>query len=325
MFLPKWFCDFYFYVGPVSSPKVMVELTPRLVRGFIGVNPIVGNAIEGNAGREFGVFLQRALVFEVEVAAVIDGVGAWVAEQCIERCCRYLLLTGRARRFQCEMAEAEPAKKAPRGIMIGVQSVAVVRRRTVERGKKEPRRTATVVGGAGEKQVHPVKPLAIGGPPFVRAKTVGLACQRHPLEVVDVAGNHIDHGKECVGSIQRAARTTNDFHAVNQIKIELKISADQSAVVEVVGEAMAIQQQQNAGVVVTRPRESAHADVAIISVIADIESPHAAENVGQGAVTALAYLVRGRGISATIKLRSQLRSASSRVAAIPGGNSAAAF
>src|ERR1035438_2727717 len=107
MFLPKWFCDFYFYVGPVSSPKVMVELTPRLVRGFIGVNPMVGNAIEGNAGREFGVFLQRALVFEVEVAAVIDGVGAWVAEQCIERCCRYLLLTGRARRFQCEMAEAE--------------------------------------------------------------------------------------------------------------------------------------------------------------------------------------------------------------------------
>src|ERR1035437_4157315 len=170
--------------------------------------------------------------------------------------------------------------------MIGVQSVAVVSRRTVESGKKEPRRTAAVIGGAGEKQVHPVKPLAIRGPPFVRPKTVGLACQDHPLEVVDVAGNHVDHGKECVGSIQRAARTTNDFDAVNQINIELKISADQSAVVEVVGEAMAIQQQQNARVVVTRPRESAHADVAIISVIADIESPHAAENVGQGAVTA---------------------------------------
>src|ERR1017187_4165492 len=115
MFLPKWFCDFYFYVGPVSSPKVMVELTPRLVRGFIGVNPMGGNAIEGNAGRWVGVFLQRGPAFEFGVAAVIDGVCPWVAEQYIERCCRYPLPRGPPRRFQCEMAEAEPAKKAPRG------------------------------------------------------------------------------------------------------------------------------------------------------------------------------------------------------------------
>src|SRR5579864_2318648 len=134
--------------------------------------------------------------------------------------------------------------------------------------------------------------LGIRGPPLVSSETAYLAGEFHAIQMADVLGNHIDHGKECAGSIQRTAGTSDDFDAVNQIDIELKLAADERAVIDVVVEAMPIEQHQDARVIVSRPGKSTHANIAIIAIVGDIKSPHAAQDVGQGAITTLVDLVR---------------------------------
>src|SRR5690242_3263823 len=54
---------------------------------------------------------------------------------------------------------------------------------------------------------------------------------------------------------------------------------------------MAVHEQKNAHVVIAGTGKAAHADVAVIAVVGDIEGAHATQNVGQSAVAVLLNLI----------------------------------
>ncbi len=68
--------------------------------------------------------------------------------------------------------------------------------------------------------------------------------------------------------------------------------ADESAVINVVVQAMAIDHQQNAGVVVAGALHSAHAEVGVIAVIRGVEATQAAEDIAEGSPAMLLDVIR---------------------------------
>src|SRR5262249_31775252 len=87
-----------------------------------------------------------------------------------------------------------------------------------------------------------------------------------------------------VVSVQARTRSADDFDAVNEVDVQEEFGADRCAVGKAVVDAMPIDHQEYATVVIGRI-EAAHPEEGVGPVVADIKTPHAVENVGKGAIT----------------------------------------
>ena len=135
--------------------------------------------------------------------------------------------------------------------------------------------------------------MAVTGAPFVSIEAARLArnfsaVARH---VPPFARNHVHHAEESVVSVQTRSWPANDFHLLNQVHVENKFGANESAVGEAGVDAMPIDQHQHTAVEIS-PVEPANPQERIIPVIAHAHSADALQNVRQGSVAILFYIIR---------------------------------
>src|SRR6188474_2082122 len=144
---------------------------------------------------------------------------------------------------------------------------AVVRVWTVEILEEETLLPVALVQRAREEDAHVVRVVvAVAHPSMPGLEVAQGARDLRPAHLLGAARNHVDHREEGTGAIERRAGTSDDLETFDQRDIEGKLAADESAAKHVVVQPMAVDEQEDARVVVARTREAADADVAVVPV-----------------------------------------------------------
>src|SRR5512146_152317 len=151
--------------------------------------------------------------------------------------------------------------------------------RSVEFREKQVLGGAGVVS-AGEQQFERLKLLAVGDPSLVAIEAARLGGQFRPLHLCSSFRDHVDYGEKGVGTVKGRNGTADDLYPVNEINIEDELCSQVGPIVHVVIQAVPIHEQQNAGVVISRPIETAYTHVAVVAVVSNVEAAHAAQYVG---------------------------------------------
>ena len=132
---------------------------------------------------------------------------------------------------------------------------------------------------------------ADSGAPPVRAEASRLAGKFDPGHGLGAPGNDIDDGKKSACTIQRGTRPPHDLNPFDQCDVQRKLGAQLRRVVDVVVEAVPVDQQEDLIVIPTGPGETPHVHVSVVTVIRDVETPHTAQGIRQRPVAEPANLV----------------------------------
>ena len=82
--------------------------------------------------------------------------------------------------------------------------------------------------------------------------------------------------------VLKSSRSSSN--AFDEVDVDRRLAADERHVVQVLVDAVAVDQQQHPGVVVARGEEATHAEVAVRAVVHHVEAAHGAQRVGQRAM-----------------------------------------
>ena len=130
-----------------------------------------------------------------------------------------------------------------------------------------------IIERAGKKQLQTILELiAVADAALVRAVTGHAACHAHLLQIPPPLCDDVDDPQEGAGDIKGRIRPADDFDAVNQVDVNRELRSNQRRVENVVVESVAVNQQGDATVVVSRKSIASHSQVAIISVVSDIKT-----------------------------------------------------
>ena len=128
---------------------------------------------------------------------------------------------------------------------------------------------------------------AVGEPPAARdprhrrPERPGIHVDRDAVERRAAARDHVDDGEERARPVERRGRPADDFDAIEHRHVDAEVGADRRLIVHIVVDAVAVDEQQDARVVVAGARESADADVAVVAVVRDVEPADRAQDVGE--------------------------------------------
>src|SRR3990167_5739963 len=179
-----------------------------------------------------------------------------------------------------------PYSGEQRGAVVVVQSLrdpVVVLRRVVQ-GKVE---ILATLGGASHRQ-QPTGALGVHGAPAALEPRAALAAHldtgARASELDPILGDDVDHAEEGIGAVDGGTGAGQKFDALNQIDIDGEVGPNSGLVKDIVVVAYPVDEQENAGVVVARRGEAAHAQVVVAAVVAGVEPAHAVQNVCQRAV-----------------------------------------
>src|SRR5581483_2533547 len=98
------------------------------------------------------------------------------------------------------------------------------------------------------------------------------------------------------------------LHALDEVNIQRELGPSHGLVVNVVVEAMSVDQQENTSIEIPRPIQAAYADKTVVTVIRHIESTDGSEDVGEGSIPVLLDLIsrnyrdRGRGFFCALQV-----------------------
>src|SRR3989344_929347 len=122
-------------------------------------------------------------------------------------------------------------------------------------------------------------------------KASGLARDLGALEVAPALGDDVDGGEERVRAVKRGTRTADDLDAIDAVHVNDGFVAEESLIENVVVDAVAVYEQEDTAVVITRALEAARARVGIGTVGGDIKTGYAAQDIRQRAVTVFADFI----------------------------------
>ena len=184
---------------------------------------------------------------QIEVAALVDGAGSGDVEDRSEGSGRNPLIPRSKHSVQCEAAPGDIGKQLVKLVIVRVHRNAVVGGGTVEFREEKLVLPMGIIEGAGKKQFQAiVKLFAVADAALVRAVTGRLACHAHIWQIPPPFCNDVDDPQEGAGDIQGRIRPSDDFDAVNQIDVNRELRSNQSPVVNVIVEPVAINQQCDA-------------------------------------------------------------------------------
>ena len=93
-------------------------------------------------------------------------------------------------------------------------------------------------------------------------------------------------------AVDRRSGTANHLDALDRARRNREVLADVGGVVHRLVEAVAVDEHEDARVVVAGPAEAAHAKVAVVAIVRDVEAADAAQHVAERSVSeALDFLV----------------------------------
>ena len=127
----------------------------------------------------------------------------------------------------------------------------------------------------------------------LRAVRAGFVGHRCAIDRSTRFRDHVHHGEERAVAVERRCRAADDFHALECGRIETELRADFRLAEHVVVDAMAVDEQENAAVVVARLAEPTRTQEAEVAVVAHVQTAHAMENVGERAVAVTSDVLCG--------------------------------
>src|SRR6185437_12147911 len=158
---------------------------------------------------------------------------------------------------------------------------AVVLRGSIELPKEQILRAVAVVIGSRQHELHAVGEL------FANRRAAGIAVETavggrgfHAVDLFALARNDIDNAEKGVVAVEHRARAANDFHAVDQVEIQDESGVDERAVVQVVIDAMAVHQEQNAAVEIAEVH-AARAEKLIVAVVGNVKALDTFEQIAE--------------------------------------------
>lgn len=236
---------------------------------------------------------QAPVVGEVDERRAIAEFRARIVEHCgIERGGNVLVAAGIAA-CQGEAGIAQLAEDAAIAVAVQVLRDAVVGGRRIVFGVEQVL-PAAVIARCRQQQFGAVFiAFAVAQPLLVGAMAGKLARRFKPVDVVPALGDDADDAEHGIAAVNGGTGTAHDLDPVDEVHVDHAFRADGSLVVHRIVEAVAVQQQQHAAVVVARPAGTPHAQIRIRTVIGDVHATHASQNIGQRTV-AISLDVRGR-------------------------------
>ncbi len=260
----------------------------------VDVIAVVAVAVVVAAAGDVPSAVEVALVRQVDVALGLDGARPRIVEDGPEGCGRDPFVAGSVQALQPEAAVGRRREQLRRSVAVRMHGHAVVRVRTVEGGEEQLLLPLAPVGRAGEDNAHVIgEVMTVADAPLSGIEAADRAGELGAAQLLRVSRDHVDHGEEGARAVERRARAPDDLETLDQRDVEWELAADERAAEHVVVEAMAVDEQQHARVVVAGPREPAHADVAVVPVVGDVEAADASQHVGEGPESVAADLFRG--------------------------------
>src|SRR5690349_19534716 len=126
---------------------------------------------------------------------------------------------------------------------------------------------ADVITGR-KKHLRPVKRIiSVTDTPFICAEAASLGRDLRSLHVAAAFGDDVHHSEEGIGPVERRSRTANYLDALYQADVEHEFRAEHGTVVDVVIDAMAVDEEQHFGAVVARVGKPADSEVGVITVV----------------------------------------------------------
>jgi hypothetical protein len=107
------------------------------------------------------------------------------------------------------------------------------------------------------------------------------------------AGDHVDHGEEGVGAVERRTGATDDLDALDHVDIDEKFGAEVGLAENVVIDAVAVDEDEQAIVGIAEAAKAAYADETVVAIVGDVEAADGFENVGERAIAVFLYFVGG--------------------------------
>src|SRR5713101_386503 len=179
-------------------------------------------------------------------------------------------------------------------VSVGVLSNPVVGGRAIELRKEEFCVPLAVEERAREEHFKAtVKTAAVAHSAFVGIPASGFGRGFYRVQVAPAFCDDVDNRGESSCSVNRRVRSPNDLDALNQIDIDREFCTHISSVENVVVYPMAIEQEENACVVVPGPREPSYSHVGVVSVVNYVEAANTAQYIRQRPIAVFLYFFCG--------------------------------
>ena len=158
----------------------------------------------------------------------------------------------------------------------------------VELGKVEI--IATRTGGSKRKKpvVFTVNTLAGQQPQTAACSAARISRQPCAIDVAAIEHHGIDNAEQRIGAINRGRRSRHELQSLDPIDLNRRFIANMRLVVKRVIAPRTVGQQENTGVVIAGTVEAAHPEITVVAVVADIETRHRGQRLGQIAVAVAA-------------------------------------
>ena len=231
-------------------------------------------------------------VLEIHEAARVEGAVAGIVEQGRELARRDPLLPRRVGGLDGQVVERELAEESPGSVDVRIDRDPVVGRGCVVFLVEEVL-PAAPVGRSGEH--HLGARLGLGAVGEAPRRGVVARRPRGRLEAVQAgaaARDDVDDREEGARAVDRRAGAADHLHPLDVVDVEEAVGADQDALVDVVVEAVAVDQEERPHDVVARTLEATHPDEGVIAVVRGVEAAHAPQDLAQGRVAVQADLLR---------------------------------
>ena len=164
----------------------------------------------------------------------------------------------------------------------------------VERRVVQPADAGAAFDGGRQREVDAVvEDVAGAAARQHRAERAHVERERPAAERGAALGDDVDHGEEGAVAVDRGCRAADDLDALEGRRIHPELGADLGLAEDVVVDAVAVDEQQDAAVVVAGLAEATDAQQAEVAVVADVHAADAAEDVGQRPVAEAGDLVSG--------------------------------
>src|SRR5580698_10009928 len=135
--------------------------------------------------------------------------------------------------------------------------------------------------------------MAISRSAFVSAKASSLKGKFPIFDLLGTAGDDVDDGKKRIRAIEGRTGAKNNLHPFDHVYVDQEFISHHGLAKNVVINAMAVNQNQDAAVPVPQPAKSAYSDKGVIAIIGDIKAGHAAQNVSQIAIAIFLNFIGG--------------------------------
>src|SRR5258706_1143015 len=220
-------------------------------------------------------------VFQGGVAAVVHGARSRVVEGRQILRGGISLFTVDVCAFEGEVLVAHRAEETAEAVVIHFMRNAVVLRWRVEFLVEQIVRAIAAVNRARKQELQAVGELvaeryAAGIGVETSIGTGGLDA----VHLSALAGEDVDHAEESVVTVKHGTRAADDFDTVNQVNVQNERRVNERAVVQVVVDALAVDEEQNAAVEIAEV-DAARAQKSVVAVVGNVKTLYAGQNVGQ--------------------------------------------